>query len=98
MEQFLALLFAYYTCDAAAQAQQPLGGDRLACVETYEEVKAFFAPLDPAPFGTPEYGAQRIETYVRPSARGRRRMPRSWRRSGPRQGRWRGSEGGEVFP
>jgi hypothetical protein len=64
MEQFLALLFAYYTCDAAAQAQQPLGGDRLACVETYEEVKAFFAPLDPAPFGTPEYGAQRIETYV----------------------------------
>jgi hypothetical protein len=57
MEQFLALLFAYYTCDAAAQAQQPLGGDRLACVETYEEVKAFFAPLDPAPFGTPEYGA-----------------------------------------
>ena len=63
MEQFLALLFAYYTCDAAAQTQTPLGGDRLACVETYEEVKGFFAPLDPAPVGTEEYGAQRIATY-----------------------------------
>jgi hypothetical protein len=63
VEQFLALLLAYYSCDAAAQAQQPLGGDRLACVETYEEVKSWFAPLDPAPPGTPEYGAQRIATY-----------------------------------
>jgi hypothetical protein len=64
MEQFLALLLAYYTCDAAAQTQTPLGGDRLLCVETYEEVKGFFAPLDPAPVGTEGYGAQRIETYV----------------------------------
>jgi hypothetical protein len=63
VEQFLALLLAYYSCDAAAQAQQPLGGDRLACVETYEEVKSWFAPLDPAPPGTPEYGPQRIATY-----------------------------------
>ncbi|MCU4654879.1 hypothetical protein N8I71_18735 [Roseibacterium sp. SDUM158016] len=63
MEQFLALLLAYYTCDAAAQTQEPLGGDRLACVETYEEVKAWFAPLDPAPVGTAEYGAERIATY-----------------------------------
>ena len=64
MGEFLALLLAYYTCDAAAQAQQPLGGDRLACVETYEEVKAFFAPLIEAPHGTPEWGEQRIQTYV----------------------------------
>jgi hypothetical protein len=63
LEQFLALLLAYYTCDAAAQTQEPLGGRRLACVETYEEVKDFFAPLDPAPVGTAEYGLQRIETY-----------------------------------
>lgn len=63
MAEFLALLLAYYTCDAAAQTQEPLGGQRLACVETYEEVKAFFAPLDAAPYGTPEYGSQRIETY-----------------------------------
>jgi hypothetical protein len=63
VEQFLALLLAYYSCDAAAQAQQPLGGDRLACVETYEEVKSWFAPLDPAPPGTPDYAAQRIATY-----------------------------------
>jgi hypothetical protein len=63
MGEFLALLLAYYTCDAAAQAQQPLGGDRLACVETYEQVKAFFTPLPAAAFGTPEYAAQRIEAY-----------------------------------
>jgi hypothetical protein len=63
VEQFLALLLAYYTCDAAAQTQEPMGSERMACVETYEEVKAFFAPLDPAPVGTAEYGAQRIETY-----------------------------------
>ena len=63
MEQFLALLLAYYTCDAAAQTQTPLGGARLACVETYEEVKGYFAPLDPAPMGTAEYAAQRIATY-----------------------------------
>lgn len=63
MAEFLALLLTYYTCDAAAQMQEPLGGDRLACVETYEEVKSFFAPLEPAPYGTAEYGAQRIETY-----------------------------------
>jgi len=63
MEQFLALLLAYYTCDAAAQTQEPLGGDRLACVETYEEVKGYFAPLDPAPMGTVEYAEQRIATY-----------------------------------
>ena len=64
MSEFLALLLAYYTCDAAAQTQMPLGGDRLACMETYEEVKGWFAPLDAAPPGTPEYGAQRIETYI----------------------------------
>jgi hypothetical protein len=63
MGEFLALLLAYYTCDAAAQTQEPLGADRLACMATYEEVKGFFAPLTPAPRGTPEYGAQRIETY-----------------------------------
>lgn len=63
MAEFLALLLAYYTCDAAAPTQEPLGGDRLACVETYEDVKSWFAPLDPAPYGTPEYGAQRIATY-----------------------------------
>ena len=39
MTEFLALLLAYYTCDAAAQTQEPLGGDRLACMATYEEVK-----------------------------------------------------------
>ena len=63
MGEFLALLLAYYTCDAAAQTQEPLGGDRLACVATYEQVKSFFAPLDPAPVGTPEYGAERIAPY-----------------------------------
>lgn len=63
MSEFLALLLAYYTCDAAAQTQEPLGDERLACVETYEAVKGWFAPLDPAPVGTAEYGAQRIETY-----------------------------------
>ena len=63
MAEFLALLLAYYTCDAAAQTQEPLGGQRLACVEIYEEVKGYFAPLDPAPIGTPEYGAERIATY-----------------------------------
>jgi hypothetical protein len=63
MGEFLALLLAYYTCDAAAQSQQPLGSDRLACVETYEAVKGYFAPLNAAPIGTPEYGAERIETY-----------------------------------
>lgn len=68
MGEFLALLLAYYTCDAAAQAQQPLGGDRLACVETYEQVKSFFAPLDEAPVGTAEWGEQRIETYLAFSA------------------------------
>ncbi len=49
--------------DAAAQTQEPLGGDRLACMQTYEEVKGWFAPLDPAPIGTPDYGAERIATY-----------------------------------
>lgn len=68
MSEFLALLLAYYTCDAAAQTQEPLGGDRLACVETYEEVKSYFAPLSPAPPGTVEYGADRIATYVAFSA------------------------------
>jgi len=63
MVQFLALLLAYYTCDAAAQSQEPLGSERLACMATYEEVKGWFAPLDPAPFGTPAYGAERIATY-----------------------------------
>lgn len=63
MGEFLALLLAYYTCDAAAQSQQPLSSDRLACVETYEAVKAWFAPLDEAPLGTPDYAAARIETY-----------------------------------
>lgn len=63
MAEFLALLLAYYTCDAAAQSQEPLGSERLACMATYEEVKGWFAPLDPAPFGTPEYGAERIATY-----------------------------------
>ena len=63
MAEFLALLLAYYTCDAAAQTQEPLGGDRLACVETYEEVKGWFAPLDPAPVGTSDYAAERIATY-----------------------------------
>jgi hypothetical protein len=63
VETFLALLLAYYTCDAAAQTQEPLGSQRLACVETYEAVKRYFAPLDPAPAGTPDYGQQRIETY-----------------------------------
>jgi hypothetical protein len=64
MSDFLALLLAYYTCDAAAQTQEPLGPDRLACVATYEAVKDHFAPLDPAPLGTPEYGAERIATYL----------------------------------
>lgn len=68
MSEFLAILLAYYTCDAAAQTQAPLGGDRLACVETYEEVKSWFAPLDPAPAGTAAYGAERIETYLAFSA------------------------------
>lgn len=63
MSEFLALLLEYYTCDAAAQTQTPLGGARLACVETYEAVKAWFAPLDPAPPGTAAWGAERIETY-----------------------------------
>ncbi len=63
MGEFLALLLTYYTCDAAAQMQEPLGGQRLACVETYEEVKSYFAPLEEAPYGTAAYGAQRIETY-----------------------------------
>jgi hypothetical protein len=63
VEQFLALLLAYCTCDTTAQSQEKLGGQRLACVETYEEVKDFFAPLDPAPVGTAEYGLQRIEIY-----------------------------------
>lgn len=63
MGEFLALLLSYYTCDAAAQLQEPLGGQRLACVETYEEVKSYFAPLDEAPYGTAEYGQQRIEAY-----------------------------------
>jgi hypothetical protein len=63
LAEFLALLLAYYTCDAAAQSQEPLGSERLACMATYEEVKGWFAPLDPAPVGTPEYGAQRIATY-----------------------------------
>ncbi|PWK61004.1 hypothetical protein [Roseicyclus mahoneyensis] len=63
MGDFLALLLAYYTCDAAAQGQQPLSHDRFACVETYEAVKDWFAPLDPSPMGTPEYGAERIATY-----------------------------------
>ena len=52
-EQLLALLLAHYTCDAVAQTQEPLGADRLACVETDEEVKSWFARLDPAPIGTP---------------------------------------------
>lgn len=62
MGEFLALLLSYYTCDAAAQTQEPLGGQRLECVETYEEVKAFFAPLDP-PTDTAAYAEARIETY-----------------------------------
>ncbi|MEJ6391422.1 hypothetical protein [Gymnodinialimonas ulvae] len=68
MGEFLALLLAYYTCDAAAQSQQPLSGDRLACVDTYEAVKAFFIPLNEAPFGTPEHAAQRVEAYIAFSA------------------------------
>jgi hypothetical protein len=68
VEQFLALLLAYCTCDTTAQSQEKLGGQRLACVETYEEVKAFFAAIDPAPVGTVAYGAQRIETYRAVSA------------------------------
>lgn len=61
--EFLALLLAYYTCDAAAQRQEPMGPERMACVATYEEVKSYFAPLTPSPRGTPEYGAERIATY-----------------------------------
>jgi len=68
MAEFLAILLAYYTCDAAAQMQEPLGGERLACVETYEEVKDYFAPLDPAPPGTAAWGAERTQTYVAFSA------------------------------
>ena len=63
LAEFLALLLAYYTCDAAAQTQEPLGPDRLACVATYEEVKSYFAPITPSPRGTPAYGAERIATY-----------------------------------
>jgi len=64
MTEFLALLLAYYTCDAAAQVQEPLGGQRLACVETYEEVKSYFAPLTEAERGTAEHAANRIAAYV----------------------------------
>ena len=63
LAEFLALLLAYYTCDAAAQSQEPMGPERMACVETYEEVKSYFAPLTPAPRGTPQYGAERIATF-----------------------------------
>lgn len=64
MGEFLALLLSYYTCDAVAPSQRPLGGQRWACVQTYEAVKAYFAPLDPAPPGTREYAEQRAETYL----------------------------------
>ena len=37
-------------------------------METYEEVKDYFAPLEPSPPGTAAYGAERIETYVAFSA------------------------------
>lgn len=63
MAEFLALLLAYYSCDATAQHQEPMGPERMACVETYEEVKSYFAPLTQAPRGTPEYGAERIAAY-----------------------------------
>lgn len=63
MGEFLALLLSYYTCDAAAQAQEPLSGDRLACVETYEEVKAFFFPLGDPPADPAAQAAQRIAAY-----------------------------------
>jgi len=64
LAEFLALLLAYYTCDAAAQSQEPMGPERMACVETYEEVKSYFAPLTPAPRGTPQYGAERDRKSV----------------------------------
>jgi len=68
MSEFLALLLAYYTCDAAAQTQEPLGGQRLACVETYEAVKSYFAPLDEARPGTAAHAENRIAAYVAFSA------------------------------
>ena len=63
MAEFPSPLLAYWTCDAATQTQEPMVPDRLACVETSEEVKSWLAPITPSPRGTPAYGAERITTY-----------------------------------
>lgn len=65
MGEFLALLLSYYTCDAAAAVTQMGFAERMACVETYEDVKTYFAPgFELAPEGTTARIEQMQSAYL----------------------------------
>jgi hypothetical protein len=63
MSEFLDLLALYYLCDATALIRPMSGGEVLACMDTYDAVKAWFAPFDLAPPGTLERFAQMQQGY-----------------------------------
>lgn len=64
MQDFLDLLALYYLCDATALVRPMSGGEIAACMDTYDSVKAWFAPFDLAPTGTLERHAQMLEGYL----------------------------------
>ena len=65
MPEFLDMLSVYYTCDAMA-AMRPLTSDEFTgCMDVYEAVKRYFAPVfDLAPQGTAEWAEQMRVAYM----------------------------------
>lgn len=65
MTEFLDFLAAYYTCDAMATLR-PLNQDEMTgCMDVYEVVKRYFAPVfDLAPQGTAERAEQMQAAYL----------------------------------
>ncbi len=64
MQEFLDLLALYYLCDATALVRPMSGAEISACMDTYDAVKAWFAPFDLAPRGSLERHAQMLQGYA----------------------------------
>ena len=65
MSEFLDMLAVYYTCDAMA-AIRPLTSDEFSgCMDVYEAVKRYFAPVfELAPRGTEDRAEQMRAAYL----------------------------------
>ena len=63
MSECLTLLSFYYMCDAAAMERSLSPTEIIACSRSYEEVKMYFAGLDPMPIGTADMAARNRDAY-----------------------------------